>query len=378
MLGVSADVTQQWHLQHRFRLAVEASPNGVLMADTQGRIVLANGRVAAIFGYDPAELPGLAVEALVPERLRAAYDACRATFRAAPAARAMGTGHELFARRKDGSEFPVEIGLNPIESAEGMLVLVVIADISARRQAETETRLLRDELAHVARVATLSELSGSLAHELNQPLAIILSNAQAAQFLLAQTPPDLAEVRDIISDIIDADRRAGEVITRLRALLQHGETEWKMLSLPTVIDEVLGFMHSDLLTRGISITRSAQPAIPLIRGSHVPLQQVLLNLFTNACDAMATNPPGDRRLTVETRLEGACVKVSISDNGCGLPAEAGRIFEPFFTTKTHGLGMGLPICRTIINAHGGRLWPESNPARGTTFHLELSVTEVAP
>ena len=134
----------------------------------------------------------------------------------------MGVGRELFARRRDGSEFPVEIGINPVASAEGPLVLCVIADISARRQAEVETRQLRDELAHVTRVTTLSELSGSLAHELNQPLAIILSNAQAAQRLLAQSPPDLAEVSDIIADIIAEDRRAGEVIKRLRALLKRG------------------------------------------------------------------------------------------------------------------------------------------------------------
>jgi len=378
LLGVSADVTQQRQLQHRFRLAVEASPHGVVLADTQGRILLANEHVAAMFGYDRAELPGLPVEALVPERLRAAYGVHRAGFETTPTARAMGTGHELYALRKDGSEFPVEIGLNPVESAEGMLVLVVIVDISARRQAESETRRLRDELAHIARVTTLSELSGSLAHELNQPLAIILSNAQAAQRLLARNPPDLPEVRDIINDIINADRRAGEVIMRLRALLRRGEEERKMLSLPAVIDEVLSLMRSDLITRGISVSRATQPDIPPIRGGLIPLQQVFLNLFTNACDAMTTNPPRDRRLTVETKLEGACVRVAISDAGCGLPSESGRIFEPFFTTKTHGLGLGLPICRTIINAHGGRMWAVSNPDRGTTFHLELPVAEATP
>jgi C4-dicarboxylate-specific signal transduction histidine kinase len=162
---------------------------------------------------------------------------------------------------------------------------------------------------------------------------------------------------------------------RLRALLRRGEAERKKLSLPAVIDEVLGLMRSDLITRGITVSRSTAPVIPLINGGHIPLQQVLLNLFTNACDAMITNPPGDRRLTVAIRLEGSGVRVSVSDNGCGLPTEADRIFEPFFTTKTHGLGLGLPICRTIINAHGGRLWPETNPERGTTFHLELPVAE---
>jgi two-component system, LuxR family, sensor kinase FixL len=167
----------------------------VILADAHGKILLANERVVAKFGYDRAELPGLLVETLVPESLRSDHGVHRTDFQAKPTTRAIGTGHELLARRKDGSEFPVEIGLNQVESAEGLLVLVVIVDISARRQAESETRRLRDELAHVARVTTLSELSGSLAHELNQPLAIILSNAQAAQRLLARDPPDLPEVR---------------------------------------------------------------------------------------------------------------------------------------------------------------------------------------
>lgn len=377
MVGVSADVTQRRQLQDHFRLAVEASPNGVLLTTTQGEILLANARAAVKFGYDRSEMTGRSVETLVPERLRENYRAYVAGFRATPAVRMMGIGHELYARRKDGSEFPVEVGLNPIEDADRTLVLIVVVDISARRQAEIETRRLRDELAHVARATTLNELSGSLAHELNQPLAIILSNAQAAQRLLARNPPDLAEVRDILSDIINADRRAGEVISRLRALLRRGEPEWKKLSLAAIIDEILTLMRSDFISRGITIIRPSSPFSPMISGDHIPLQQVLLNLFTNSCDAMTANPAGDRQLTIETKLEGAAVRVAIRDNGCGLPPETGRIFEPFFTTKPHGLGMGLPICRTIISAHGGRLWAEPNADQGTTFWLELPLVEAA-
>jgi len=379
MLGVSADVTQRRQLQDHFRLAVEASPNGKMLVNAQGRIVLANARIAEMFGYEPAELPNQPAEILLPERFRASFTAFQANLQAAPAARGMGTSNELFARRKDGGEFPVEISLNPVESVEGPLVLVIIVDISARRQAEMETRHLRDELAHVSRVTTLSELSGSLAHELNQPLAIILSNAQAAQRLLARNPPDLAEVREIITDIINADRRAGEVITRLRALLKHSEPEWKPLSIPAIIDEVLTLMRSDFIARGVTVARPAGPPelapALVISGDLVTLQQVFLNLFTNACDAMTTSNPGDRVLTIATSLDGAHVRVAISDTGCGLPAESARIFEPFFTTKSHGLGMGLPICRTIVTTHGGRLWASPNPHRGSTFSLELPALE---
>ena len=254
----------------------------------------------------------------------------------------------------------------------------VSADVTERRFTEGELQRQRGELAHLSRVATLGELSGSLAHELNQPLAIILSNAQAAQRLLAQNPPDLNEVRDILDDIVIADRRAGEVIKRLRALLKRGEADRQRLDLTAVIDEVLVLTRSDLISRGVSVAQKRTAGLPFISGDHIPLQQVFLNLLTNACDAMADNPPGERRVTIEAVAEGANVHVLIRDLGCGLPQDPDRIFEPFYTTKPQGLGMGLPICRTIIAAHGGRLWAGSNAGRGTTFHLELPGAEASP
>lgn len=253
----------------------------------------------------------------------------------------------------------------------------VSEDETDRRRTETELHRQRGELAHLSRVATLGELSGSLAHELNQPLAIILSNAQAAQRLLAQEPPDLAEVRDILNDIVVADRRAGQVITRLRALLKRGEADRQSLDLSVLIDEVLALVRSDLVSRGVSIAKSRPTRLPPVSGDHIPLQQVLLNLLTNACDAMMDNPPGERRVTIQAVADGPMIHVTIRDTGCGLPADPERIFEPFYTTKSQGLGMGLPICRTIVGAHGGRLWAESNPDRGTTFHLELPAAEAA-
>jgi len=375
MVGVSADVTVRRQLEGRFRIAVEASPTGMVLSDAQGKILLVNARLAENFGYERSELPGQSLEIFVPERFHEEYAIYWATAHSLPADQPGAGRRELHARRKDGSEFPVEVGLNRVESAEGTLVLAVIVDISARRQAEMETRRLRDELAHVSRVTTMSELSGSLAHELNQPLAIILSNAQAAQRLLARNPPDVNEVREILTDIIAADRRAGDVITRLRALLKHGEPEWKPLSVSRIINDVLVLMHSDLIARGIDVLRPPGPFAPQISGDLVTLQQVFLNLFTNACDAMAANRPGDRVLTIETKLAGANVVVSIRDTGCGLPPESDRLFEPFFTTKSHGLGMGLPICRTIVTTHGGHLQATSNADRGSTFVLELPAVD---
>jgi len=244
-------------------------------------------------------------------------------------------------------------------------------DITARKQAEADAQRQHEELAHLSRVTTVSELSGSLAHELNQPLAIILTNAQAAQRLLAQEPPDLAEAREILADIVSEDQRAGEVIRRLRSLLKHGETNLQPLTVNAMVEEVLQLSRNSLIGHGITIHRTLAPSVPQVHGDHIQLQQVLLNLILNACDAMSANPPAGRQLTVATAHRDGAVRISVSDTGCGLPPDAERIFEPFYTTKKHGLGLGLPICRSIVTAHKGRLWAENGAARGAVFHLEL-------
>ncbi|MCW1924733.1 PAS domain S-box protein [Luteolibacter arcticus] len=371
MRGVSIDATERRQMQERFRLSVEASPNGVVLANAAGSILLTNRRANEMLGYGPEELLGQPVESLVPERYRSAQASYREGFLRAPESRTMGVGRELHALRKDGSEFPIEIGISPVESPEGTLVLSVIVDISARREAEDEARRHRDELAHVTRVSALSELSGSLAHELNQPLAIILANAQAALRLMAQSPPDLGEVKDILSDIVDEDRRAGEVIKRLRVLLKRGETKMLPVSFNEIATEVLHLTHADLIGRGVSVSRILSQDLPLVSGDRVQLQQVLLNLVLNAADAMAASPAGSRQLHVATSVDDVVARLSVRDEGCGLPGDVEKLFEPFYTTKPQGLGMGLAICRSIVAAHGGRLRAEPHPEGGAIFYMEI-------
>jgi C4-dicarboxylate-specific signal transduction histidine kinase len=244
-------------------------------------------------------------------------------------------------------------------------------DITERRRAEQEIGRQRNELAHLARVATVSELSGSLAHELNQPLAIILTNAQAALRLLAQDPPDLTEARDILADIVSEDQRAGEVIRRLRSLLKHGETSLRPLSVNEVLDEVLHLIRSDLIGQGVTVKLAMDTNLPPCLADRIQIEQVVLNLIRNACDAMAMNPPARKMLTLATSHHDGVVRISVSDTGCGLPPDAERVFEPFHTTKKDGLGLGLSICRSIVSAHQGRLWAEAPAGAGATFHLEL-------
>jgi PAS domain S-box-containing protein len=253
----------------------------------------------------------------------------------------------------------------------GIRTYGVVRDITPQKEAELEAQELRNNLAHLARVNTLGALSGSLAHELNQPLGIILSNAQAAQELLLQEPPDVAELQAILSDIVAADRRAGEVIERLRAMLKHGQVSLQPLRLNQVIEEVLHLTQADLIGRGVTVVHELAPDLPPIAGDRVQLQQLVLNLILNAADALATNVPGARRLHIQTLPHQGSVRASVRDEGSGLPADAERLFQPFYTTKPQGLGLGLAICRSIVAAHHGRLWAESHSERGAIFHFEL-------
>lgn len=364
----------------RFRLAVEASPNGMILLNHQGHIILVNRQTERLFGYSPEALIGQSVDMLVPARLRGGHSGHRSGFAGEPWPPTMANGRESLALRKDGSEFPVEIGLSPIEADQGPLVLCSVVDLTEAKRAELELAQQRSELAHLSRVTTVGQLSGSLAHELNQPLGIILSNAQAAQDLLSRDPPGVGEVREILDDIVSADRRAADIIQRLRALLKRGEVSRGPLDINDLLGGVLHLIRADLIGRGVTVVCNLAHDLPAITADRVQLQQLALNLILNAADAMIGNASGNRRLQVSTSLHHQKVRASVQDEGVGLPADVESLFQPFFSTKEHGMGLGLTICRTIVSAHGGRLWAEPHPERGAIFHFELPVagTEESP
>ena len=254
-----------------------------------------------------------------------------------------------------------------------MLLLAVVLDERAR--VELDAREQRLQLTHLSRVAMLGELSGGIAHELNQPLTAILSNAQAAQHLVGNKSADPEILVEILRDIIAADQRAGEVIRRLRTLFKRGETQFQPLDANELVHEVLSIVHGDLVTRSVEVVPELAAALPKVQGDRVELEQVMLNLVMNACDAMAGLPPDQRRITVRTRaveVDDGAVQVSFSDCGTGFtPEQYTRLFEPFYTTKPRGLGLGLSISRAIIRAHHGRLWGTSAPGAGASFHIVL-------
>ncbi len=246
------------------------------------------------------------------------------------------------------------------------------AEIDDRLRTEQALRALERQLAHLGRVAVLGELSAALAHEVNQPLTAILANARAAERLLARGPASLPEVHAILADIISDDLRAGAVIRRVRALIQKGEVDAQLVLPNEVINEVLGLAHSDLILREVHVQTQLAESLPLISADRVQLQQVLLNLIVNACDAMSQAPSEERVLTITTAERDGEVHIAVSDRGIGIPDDTiDSVFEPFVTTKENGLGLGLAICRSIVRAHHGRLWVVRNPEQGVTFHLAL-------
>lgn len=253
---------------------------------------------------------------------------------------------------------------------------LIVKEKEKNARAELEIARQQNQLTHLSRVSMLGELSGSIAHEISQPLTAILSNAHAAQLLLSHTEPDLKELREILKDIVADDQRAVEVIRRLRQLLKRGEVQFQPLSANEIIADVLKLLRSELVARSVTVHSELASGLPILRGDRVELQQVSINLVTNACDAMADLPKEARVLTIRTALHNNdFVLISVCDAGPGIAeGKLEQVFEPFFTSKANGLGLGLPVCRTIINAHGGKLWAEHNTSRGATFHLLLPVT----
>ena len=249
-------------------------------------------------------------------------------------------------------------------------------DITKRKQAELEAARHRNELAHLSRVATLGELSGSIAHELNLPLGAILNNAQAAKRILAHGNVNLTEAQEILDEIVSEDKRAGDVIRRLGLLLKKGQVQQQSLRINKVVQDVLKLIRTDLISQNVTVAVELARNLPAVTGDVVQLQQVLLNLMVNACDAMANGNTPERRLLIRTGIEKGsnAVIVSVTDRGVGIPEEKKEeIFEPFFTTKAKGMGLGLSVCRTIVAAHRGRLWAINNAEYGATFHFTLPV-----
>lgn len=360
--------------EKQLRLFAEHSPAAVAMLDGELRFVMASRRFRNDFQRDGSPIVGRRYDEALAGFPRRWPDALRRCLEGVLEA----CDDDTFTR-PDGTIETLRWEIMPCAPSEGPPSgAFVFAELTTeRKRGERALEELRQELAHVTRVSTLGELSGALAHELNQPLAAILANAQAAQTYLSRGPSGVQEVASILEDIVSDDLRASDVIRSLRKLLRNEQVEFRDVDFNGLVREVLELAQGDLITRNVTVLRNLASELPPIRGDRVQLQQVLLNLIVNACEAMAASENSDRRLRVVTSLDGdGGVHVAIQDSGPGVPEDIrNRIFDPFLTTKNLGLGLGLTICRSLVMAHGGRLWLADNETGGASFHVVLPRTE---
>jgi PAS domain S-box-containing protein len=375
-LGVRLQQSEREVLERdaRLQLIIDSAMDAMITVDEAQRIVQFNAAAEAMFGCSASAVLGQPFEQFVPERLREQHRAhVRQYIESGTTSRTMGRLGQISGVRSDGEEFPIEASISQVTADAGKLMTVILRDCTERRRAETDAQVRRAEIAHLSRVALMAELSGSVAHELNQPLGAILSNAEAMRRLLERDDPDFDEIHEILEDIISDDQRAGEVIRRLRLLLSRGELQLEAIDLSEVVQGVLGLVHFELTESRVTLRTDFDNGRARVMGDQIQLQQVVLNLVMNASDAMATVPPDQRILTVRTeRLDDDSVCLSVSDTGHGISAsETEDIFRPFVTTKPQGMGMGLAICRTIAAAHGGRLSTVNNADAGATFQFTI-------
>lgn len=352
------------------RDVLEVVPVAILGIDKAGRIAFVNEKASALFGYRSDELAGAWASLLIPEWRM--HGSCAMAGKPPSGASLLRTA---IARRHDGTEFSAEMTMRSCRVDSVPTRIVVIVERSERNELHRN----QQELAHLARISALGELAGSLAHELNQPLTAILSNSQAAQRFMEADPINVAEVRETLDDIVADNRRAGEIIRKMRTLVRKGDMEWQRVDVGGVVHDVVSLVHSDAIVRAIRTTLDVEPALPPVRGDKVQLQQVLLNLMLNAFDAVQDRPASDRLVTVQARTGAdGSVCLCVRDCGHGLTVEQlDKIFQPFFTSKPHGLGLGLSISRSIVSAHGGHIWAENNAEGGATFHVLLPSGQTA-
>jgi PAS domain S-box-containing protein len=356
----------------KYRTLYESMMDGYVLAGMDGTILKYNESYRGMTGYTHDELLRLTCRDITPEKWHAAENEI---IQQHVLVRGYSEVYEKEYRKKDGTVFPIELRtfLLKDEAGSNIGMWAIVRDIRGRKRIESEARKLREDLAHVTRVSTLGELTSSLAHEINQPLAAILSNAQAAQRFLSQDKPDMNEITEILGDIIRDDNRAAEVIRKIRSLLKKEETRYELLSLNDMIEEILNVIRNDTALTAVSIEKELDPLLPSVWGDRIQLQQVILNLVLNAAEAMKEPGTDLRRLNVRTsKQDGRFVTVSIRDAGPGIEQiNAGRLFEPFYTTKSGGLGMGLAISKDIVKSHKGEIRAENNPDGGATFSFTV-------
>lgn len=356
---------------------LDTVPEAMIVIDTKGIMRSFSATAARLFGWSAAEAIGRNVSMLMPPPYRTEHDGYLDRYSQTGERRIIGIGRIVVGQRKDGSTFPMELAVGEANIGSERFFTGFIRDLTERRVQERRVQELQSELVHVSRLTAMGEMASSLAHELNQPLSAITNYVRGAKTLLKQTDPDRSRIADALDRTAEQALRAGEIITRLREFVAKGETQSALENPGTLLEEAAALALFGARDLGIHVTLRAEPDMPTILVDKIQIQQVALNLIRNAIEAVANQ---DRRdLTITVRRDGDAALFEISDTGHGIGEEIrSRLFQPFVSTKSDGMGVGLSICRTIVEAHGGRIWAEPVPEGGTRFQFTLPFAEQVP
>jgi len=346
----------------------------MIIIDEHGLIQSFSAAAERLFGYRADEVVGRNIKMMMPSPYRESHDSYLDRYLRTGERRIIGIGRVVVGERKDGSTFPMELAVGEMQSGNQRFFTGFIRDLTERQKTEARLQELQSELVHISRLTAMGEMASTLAHELNQPLSAISNYLKGSRRMLEGAPDERSvTLRGALEKAADQAMRAGQIIRRLRDFVSRGETERRVESITKLVEEASALALVGVKDRGIRVRFQFDPSVDLVLADRVQIQQVLLNLIRNAMDAMEESTTRD--LVIGIAPEGRThVRVSVSDTGSGISPEiADQLFTPFLTTKRQGMGVGLSISRTIVEAHSGRIWAEPNEPSGTIFHFTLMV-----
>lgn len=362
----------------RLRSILQTVPDAMIIIDEQGRIESLSTTAEQLFGYPLNEVEGRNISTFMPSPDRERHDLYLKRYLTTGERRIIGIGRIVVGQRKDGTTFPMHLTVGELRSGERHYFTGFIRDLTDQQLTESRLKELQSEVTHMSRYTALGEMASTLAHEINQPLTAISNYLRGCQRLLDRVEDENATMlRGALGKAAEQALRAGHIIRRLREFVSRGESERRIENLAKLIEDASTLALVGTRENGISVSFRLDPKADLVLADRIQIQQVLVNLIRNAIEVMIETP-NERRLEIATAVQSSeLIEISVSDTGAGLAPEVARhLFQPFVTTKRKGMGLGLSICRTIVEAHGGRIWVESRPGEGTVFHFTLRVAEI--
>ncbi|HEY6699407.1 MAG TPA: PAS domain S-box protein [Pseudolabrys sp.] len=361
-------LAREAHLQS----ILDTVPEAMIVIDERGIMRSFSSAAERLFGYRADEALEQNVKILMPTPYRENHDGYLQRYMHTGERHIIGIGRVVVGRRKDGSTFPMELAVGEMNSGNRRFFTGFIRDLTERQKTEARLQELQSELVHISRLTAMGEMASTLAHELNQPLSAISNYLKGSRNLLeGRSDENSTTIRNALDRAADQAMRAGQIIRRLRDFVSRGETERRAESISKLVEEASALALVGVKDRGIHVQFKFDPSVDLVLADRVQIQQVLLNLIRNAMDAMETSHERDLRIAI-TPIDKGYIRISVIDTGSGIaPEVAKQLFQPFVTTKRDGMGVGLSISRTIVEAHAGQIWVEQNPSGGTIFHFTL-------